>query len=227
MRDLRKMPASPLAVGLAIAAVLILAAVLLGRYVLATGTPRSFDQATADTMKAMGDARPAKGEWMAALTHLGDNPFLAVVAVLGSLWYFWQHKRWLAIAWVLIALGALFLNEGLKRTFQRERPPEALRDPAAHRPTSHAYPSGHALGSMVIYGLLAYSMLLEAKRGLYKVVIVAEMALIIGAIAFSRVYLRVHWLSDVLAGLLIGAAWLALTLGVLENYRRRHLPTQK
>jgi len=222
MPDLRNMKVAPFAIGGGVFLTCTLATILLGDYALSSDEAPPFDRSTARAMKDMGDARPAKGVWMAWVTHLGDNMVLAAVAALGVLWNLIRRKWWLAAAWAVIALGGQAINDGVKNWAQRERPPVAWRDPAVTTPPrSFSFPSGHALGSTVIYGLLGYTMLLEAKRRLYVIMVMAEVALIVGAVGFSRVYLRVHWASDVMAGFLIGAAWLGLSLGLLESWRRR------
>jgi len=76
------------------------------------------------------------------------------------------------------------------------------------------------MGSMIGYGLLCYVMILQAKNWFKVVVPIIDVTVLVIAIGFSRMYLRVHWATDVVGGLLLGGAWLALSLGFLEAWRR-------
>jgi undecaprenyl-diphosphatase len=94
-----------------------------------------------------------------------------------------------------------------------------MRDPAVTE-TNESFPSGHAMGSLVGYGMLAYALFLDIRCRWCRAAILASVAMLVPAIGLSRIYLRAHWLSDVLAGFAIGAAWLSLWLGALEWYRQ-------
>src|SRR5258708_1113037 len=79
--------------------------------------------------------------------------------------------------------------------------------------------SGHAMGEMAVYGLIAYLVISNNKTGIGRVLIAAIFALIIGLVGFSRIYLGVHYPSDVLGGYIAGLAWLALTISGVEYFR--------
>lgn len=148
-----------------------------------------------------------------AVTLLG-LPGAAIVAVVVAACLFW--KRWwlLLMAWVAANAGGALLDHVLKLSVRRSRPPFASAFFHGH---SSSFPSGHAMSSTVCYVMLAYviTRLVRLRRSqqiaLYMVA--ALLALLIG---FSRVYLTVHYPSDVVGGHLAGATWLAVCITVAE-----------
>ncbi|HEY6050041.1 MAG TPA: phosphatase PAP2 family protein, partial [Thermoanaerobaculia bacterium] len=101
-------------------------------------------------------------------------------------------------------LGAMW-SPLLKRRFRRGRPD--LWTPLATE-ASHSFPSGHATMGTIFFGAAAVVLFREASSPLARILVAAGALVVISAIALSRVYLGAHWLSDVLAGVLLGAAWL-------------------
>jgi undecaprenyl-diphosphatase len=88
--------------------------------------------------------------------------------------------------------------------------------------TTYSFPSGHALASTVLYGLLAAFAVQASKTWRQRVVAVSIALCLIALVCFSRVYLGVHYLTDVLAGVLEGVLWLALCLTMTKIIERRH-----
>ena len=113
----------------------------------------------------------------------------------------------------VIALGSLGLMLMLKLIIHRARP----ADPLLKMVRGYSFPSGHALMSMVFYGLLIYIIRHELKNRLVGGVISIFLMFLILMIGFSRIYLRVHYATDVIAGLAIGFIWLFLSLGVINR----------
>jgi hypothetical protein len=114
--------------------------------------------------------------------------------------------------------GAEALTWSLKVVFQRERP--SLDDSIATA-SSFSYPSGHALTSVAVYGVLAYVLLGRLRRPGARVTCLGTLALLVAAIGFSRLYLGVHYLSDVLAGFSVGGSWLLITTTLRERVPAR------
>ena len=157
----------------------------------------------------------------AAITHLGDPLTLTVLCVLVALLLLYQRQRWLAAGWVLAIAGNALLNPALKGIFARARP---VHDQTLVLASGWSFPSGHASSSVVAYGMLTYLLvrLLPAHwpSGLRMaaVLLATVLAFTIGS---SRVFLQVHFASDVLAGFASGTAWLAVCIGALELIRYR------
>lgn len=144
---------------------------------------------------------------------------LAVVIALGLAAWLWRgqrsrpHGRLDAVT-VLIAFGgAACINAALKLLFARPRP--AVFPPLVHE-NSYSFPSGHAVAAVALYGLLA---VLLWRRGRYGWAFVSGAWVVV--VALSRVYLGVHYPSDVLASLAYGTLWLIAVLSVRDWYERR------
>jgi membrane-associated phospholipid phosphatase len=156
-------------------------------------------------------------EFFEAVTALGNGIVLAGVAAIAA--YLLARRRYYAeaVLMVLAYVGAEVLSYSLKLAFRRDRP--FFTDPLATVST-YSFPSGHATVSVAVYGALCL-VLLRLLTGPARVVCLAATVLLVSLIGFSRLYLGVHFLSDVLAGFSVGLAWLALCVVVLDLHHRR------
>lgn len=147
-----------------------------------------------------------------AITTLGDPVLTVGIGIVVALYGVWAHAGRLIVAgslvWATLIVGSL-----LKMLFSRARP---MTEYAANlRVDTFSFPSGHSSGSMIAYGLLAYLAikLLPQPYGWIAAVICA---LIIFLVGISRIYLGAHYPSDVLAGWILGAIFLALVVFVVR-----------
>ena len=156
-------------------------------------------------------------EFFEAVTTLGNGIVLAGVAAIAA--YLLARRRYYAeaVLMVLAYVGAEVLSYSLKLAFRRDRP--FFTDPLATVST-YSFPSGHATVSVAVYGALSL-VLLRRLTGPARLVCLAAAVLLVSLIGFSRLYLGVHFLSDVLAGFSVGLAWLALCVVVLDLHHRR------
>lgn len=164
-------------------------------------------QVGADTVRAF-----------ALLTHLGDVRLLAGLGVVVALALLWRGQRTLALGWVLALAGNAVLNPALKRIFERVRP---VHDTRWVEATGWSFPSGHTSGATVAYGMLAYLALrtLPPAWHLPAVLGATTLAFTVGS---SRVFLQVHFVSDVVAGFASGTAWLMVcVMSLALSHRRR------
>jgi membrane-associated phospholipid phosphatase len=163
-----------------------------------------------------GYANPSRDAVMLIITQLADASIvLVIVAVtLGILW--WQHHREEANFFALACLGAFILNTGLKLFFTKPRPHII---PSLIAETSFSFPSGHALGGFVMYGFLAY--LLSAHFPKFSKLIYTLAVLTIALIGLSRMYIGVHWPTDIIAGYGIGYLWLMICITMLKLQTRQ------
>jgi undecaprenyl-diphosphatase len=148
----------------------------------------------------------------AALTRLGDTTTLTVLCIAGAIALLARRQRRLAVGWVAAVAGNGVLNLALKEVFARVRPLHADGFGVAQ---GFSFPSGHSSGAVVTYGMLAYLALrlLQPRWHLPALVAAVAVAFTVGA---SRVFLRVHYASDVIAGFASGAAWLAVCITSIE-----------
>jgi undecaprenyl-diphosphatase len=110
--------------------------------------------------------------------------------------------------------GALALDLALKYAFHRERPPVFF----GTEPASYSFPSGHALCSFCFYGVMAGLIAARVRSPALRIAVWALAALLVIAIGVSRVYLGMHYPSDVIGGYLAAAVWVSAML-VLDRWR--------
>jgi undecaprenyl-diphosphatase len=160
-----------------------------------------------------------------AMTTLGSPVALGTIAAVVAGYLAIRGRwRWAAFLLVSITLGGL-LNLALKSYFARARPAlaEALR--AAH---GYSFPSGHAMGSTVTFGALTYLAIRSLHGWKQRSAVLAFSSTLVLAIAISRVYLGVHWISDIAAGIAAGLIWTATTTVAYETLRRiRHVRARR
>lgn len=157
---------------------------------------------------------PGVDRFMVVLTELGDVQVVLPV-VLVALGWFIAHRLWRTAIYWLAAVGiAEALVKVIKLTLHRQRP-----GPLYAGVEQLSFPSGHATLSVVVYGFLAFLLAAGAPPRL-RAFIVSVATVLIGAVASSRLFLGAHWMSDVLAGLSFGTAWIA-ALAIAYVYQRR------
>jgi undecaprenyl-diphosphatase len=135
------------------------------------------------------------------LTALGSPVVLFTTAVLVSvlLWHL-ERRRHVALIWVS-ASGAILLNQALKELFARPRPPTAVDV------FSLSFPSGHAMHAMVFYTIMAYVLGRVVGRGPARTVVYVLGSAIVVLVGWTRMYLGVHYPTDIAAGYAAGYAW--------------------
>lgn len=196
-----------LAVGLA-----LLAAAALWAAATGVGPARLDGLALTESLE---ERNPGLTDVAIVVTTVGSTVASALLAVAVGAWCWARGRRADAVLAVGAMAGASLVFRGLKLVLDRARPPLADRAVAV---TNESLPSGHATMSLVVVGtvvVLAWAGLGRSAR----VALVAAAVAWVAAVGATRVYLGVHWLSDVLAGWAVGAAW--LTLCVLVWRRRR------
>jgi membrane-associated phospholipid phosphatase len=142
----------------------------------------------------------------------GRSAVMTALALLLAVTLYRADWRALAVDWLLVVAGGKLMEHLLKHFFQRARPMGAPLE-------SYSYPSGHAMGAMIGYGILAYFILLRVRRPAARIAITALAGLLILAVGASRVILGVHFATDVVGGYAAGATWLVLSIASLEAER--------
>lgn len=152
------------------------------------------------------------------ITWFGSFQATIGFVLLGTAVLLWQRRWWQAILlWLLVGGVGLFVQVG-KRIFVRDRPSEVAYYPEV----GYSFPSGHSATAMLLYGLLAYWLIRRVGGLRTKILIVMIAGFLILAVGFSRIYLGVHFLSDVLGGYLLGMSWLILGIVLTEWKRTGH-----
>jgi undecaprenyl-diphosphatase len=143
-------------------------------------------------------------------------PGVPVLAVVGALLLAYR-RRWADLAlWVVAITGGLVLNDRLKIIYDAVRPP--IADPL-RLAFEWGFPSGHALAAVIAYGLVGVLLWFRIMQPRYRIAVAIGLAVLIVLIGFSRLYVRDHYLGDVLAGYAVGLSWLALCVGVWAAFR--------
>ena len=153
---------------------------------------------------------------MLNITNLGNPPLIVTLVVASLSLLLWYRRFWAAQILLLTCLVAVILNQGLKLVFAKPRP--QLWTPLIIEHT-YSFPSGHALGSAVLYGFLA--VLLASQYPRYCAVIYAIAISIVGSIGLSRLLLGVHYPTDIIAGYAVGLVWLITCIKILQMGLKR------
>jgi membrane-associated phospholipid phosphatase len=152
------------------------------------------------------------------VSQLGSAPVLALIVFSGTIPLRLLRQWRLLFGWLTAALGVVVLDPSLKGLFRRVGP--RLHEPWVVE-AGWSFPSGHAMAAVVVYGFLAYMLLLVVRRTAQRIVIFTAFVTIAIALGFSRIYLGVHYFSDVLAGYVVAFSWLAACVTGCEVARRR------
>ena len=155
----------------------------------------------------------------AGVSFLGSPLVLSVLGIALAV-YFIRLRVWIYLAsWIVALIGAGILDQVLKEAIQRPRPAYAAAILHGH---SFSFPSGHALASLVAYGMTAYFVIVLWLRDVPgRSVGTVAAAILILAIGVSRLYLGVHYFTDVIAGYAAGAVWLSACVTGAEIARRQ------
>jgi undecaprenyl-diphosphatase len=149
------------------------------------------------------------------VTWLGSLGVLALFGAIAVAVLVRAHRREDAVLLTVTMAGALALENGLKYWFHRVRP-AAFFGP---EPTTYSFPSGHALFSLCFYGVLAIVVARAGPPAAAKAALRIATGLLLLSIGATRIYLGVHYPSDVLAGYLVAIAWIAVVLAAQQRLR--------
>lgn len=150
---------------------------------------------------------PIITELMRGITFLGSAPFLGAATIATVVFLFKSRKKDALVFAFILSFG-VFLNIALKYVFQRPRP-DFL--PLANE-SSYSLPSGHSMNSFVFYTCISFFIFRRLKNKSLKIFLMGASILLILLVGVSRIYLGVHYPSDVLAGFLTGLLWFVIVL---------------
>ena len=154
------------------------------------------DERVSETLHGWATDHPLVADVLRFVTAMGRPQTLVVGAVLLAVFFVARGRPRVGVFVVVATVGAWLIDNALKELFDRARP--AFDEPLA-RSSGASFPSGHAMTSAAAYGAVA----MVWRRAW----MTAAIVVLVSAIAFSRVALGVHWLTDVVVGVLLGGAW--------------------
>ncbi len=202
-----------LAAGLAAAAVALFLFTLLARE-MSEGDTMRVDTAIRHAVHGLASPRLTAVVW--AATELGSPAVIVLGTLVASAVFLRLARTRAAILLLITMAGAEALDQLLKLFFHRPRPLPFFDIPP---PASYSFPSGHAFASFCFYGVLGALIGVRVERRWVKVALWVAAGLVIAAVGFSRVYLGVHYPSDVLAGYAVAFVWV-LTVASADRVLR-------
>ncbi|MEO7923375.1 MAG: phosphatase PAP2 family protein [Chitinophagaceae bacterium] len=178
----------------------------------------TFDQEVFDWIAPYTTA--GRTRFMLFITFLGNPAFLIPANLVLLIYFIIRKNKWPALSLLLISLGGLAIKLLLKQVFHRLRPDNSLIEGGVG---GFSFPSGHALLGLAFYGFLVWLTAHHIRKGWLQYGIILLLILLILAISFSRVYLRVHYATDITAGLCIGFIWLSFSFWFINKKEKTAL----
>ncbi|MFJ6534546.1 MULTISPECIES: phosphatase PAP2 family protein [Microbacterium] len=212
-----------LAVGLAIAFALSVVAVEVYDAVTDEDGVAGLDRPLLDL--SLQFRNPTTDAVITAITDVAGTIGMPIIAVSAMLILGIRRRSWTPVILITVAAaGSLLMTVAGKELIGRERPP--LVDAVPPYEYSPSFPSGHTLNAVVVVGIIVYLILLRQHSRRTRILTITGGVVFALVIGLSRVYLGHHWFTDVLAGWLLGAAWLALVITAHRIYltARAHRP---
>lgn len=165
------------------------------------------------TLSIISWRTPQLSSFFSAVTILANPTSVVATVLILTIIAYVLTKRFHLPLWIILtnSIGSLGLNPLVKNIVQRSRPDEELR---LVQEASYSFPSGHAFASMVAFGCVILLLLLFLKPSAFRGVLIVLSFVTILLIGFSRIFLGVHYLSDVVAGFSLGLFWLFISLSI-------------
>ncbi|MDQ2920916.1 MAG: phosphatase PAP2 family protein [Acidobacteriota bacterium] len=154
-----------------------------------------------------------------AISALHSTVGISCATVALGLYLFWRRRLYWLAALLLSVFGGMMLNVLLKYAFHRARP--HFDDPILTL-TSYSFPSGHTMMATVLYGVVAAYLIAKTPDWRWRAIVIVLASFLITLVAFSRVYVGAHYLSDVLGAIAEGLAWLSICLTSVYSIWRQN-----
>ncbi len=151
------------------------------------------------------------------ITYFGSVWVLTPVVVLSTLFLWFKKRRQYIAPFIFCVLGGTAMGLVLKLITARPRPTLA----PIYQERLYSFPSLHSFGALLVYGFIAYILISMTTNWKRKINLVFFTSLFVLVIGFSRLYLGVHFLSDVIAGYALAALWLVLGISLAKVFKRR------
>lgn len=171
-----------------------------------------------------GFETPILTDIMRFFTNIGSRNFVVYLslAVLIFLFLVFKHRSEL-ILYIAVIIGSPILNQTLKQVFQRARPD-------FHRLIEiggYSFPSGHAMNAFTVYGVITFLLWRHIPTRWGRTLLIVISSFIILTIGISRVYLGVHYPSDIIAGYFASGCWLTISIWFYQRYKERQFIYQR
>lgn len=192
------------------------------------GDSKAFDRAVLEALREPGDlSDPIGPKWFEEgvrdITALGGTAVLTLISLAAVGFLMLEHKPRTIVFLVVAIIGGLIVNLLLKDLFDRPRP-EFL--PHGQTVYAKSFPSSHSMNAAVVYLTLATVLARSQRRRSAKIYLVAVSVLVTILVGLSRLYLGVHWPTDVLAGWVAGTGWAIGSYLLICGLQRWHAVEQ-
>ncbi|MFA5523872.1 MAG: phosphatase PAP2 family protein [Tissierellales bacterium] len=209
------MKKKPIIIGAIISLILFIVFILLATKISTADGGIYFDLKIISTIHE--NINPAIKNFMIVISFIGSAKFYYIISPF-LIFYLVRKKHWLELSALVISiLGSVLLNDLLKLIFARVRPLEFFLVEQG----GFSFPSGHSMNTLSFYGMAAYLFLRNKRLDSRKALIWIITIVFIGLMGFSRIYLGVHWPTDIIGGFSAGFIWLYICILGVEavNYR--------
>ena len=173
------------------------------------------DTDVAEALHRWVRSRPVMVDGLQVVSFLGKPIWLVVVCGIATVHLLWRRRHRLAVFLVVTTAAGGLIDTAVKTLVARPRP--ELDDPLATA-SGHSFPSGHSMSATVAYVALLLIYLPAVSRG-RRPGLVAGCAVLVAAVAFSRLALGLHYVTDVTAGIVLGLAWVTASAAAFETWR--------
>lgn len=178
-------------------------------------TIQNFDNPVIDFVQ--GAEAPWLTTLMRAFTTIGSTTVVVLLTIFALTLLLWKKHRAQAMLLVAVLAGTGILNQVLKFVFKRERPDfHRLIDIGGY-----SFPSGHTMMAFSLYTILAYIVWRNLRSAGSRLITFLLAAGMIGMIALSRIYLGVHFPSDIVGGVLVSSVWLIASIAIYQRFQRK------
>ncbi|MBT2293629.1 phosphatase PAP2 family protein [Paenibacillus albidus] len=182
----------------------------------------SFDRSIIDAVQSM--ETPALTAFAKALSLVGSSRLAIGISLLAMfLLYFLLKHRLELLLFLWVGTGSQVLNTVMKLLFHRERP----NINRIIEEVGYSFPSGHSMAAFSLYGALTYLLWRHMRVRNERIVLIVLVVFMTMGIGWSRIYLGVHYPSDVIGGYLASGAWLMLSIGCFEAFRNSRIERVK
>jgi len=176
------------------------------------GYPAAFDAALRGTARQLQS--PMWTSLFLAFTRLGSTLYLTIVGCAAGLIFIFLRWFRSLVLFIVAMAGQAALHHGFKWIFARPRPPSLIAYPVAE---GFSFPSGHALSGLCLYGMIAWAVTSRLENPAVKAAVWVATAIVVFLIGTSRIYIGVHYASDVAAGFIAAAIWTAAVASADER----------
>ena len=208
--------ATPLLVGVAVAIACLAGYAELAEDLVLSPSISAFDASLGELIVSWRE--PGLTAIMRGATWSANRLTITALVLTSVAVLIWRCDYREALLLALVVASGTALGAIAKRVTERPRPPAVAS--LVELPPSFSFPSGHTLAALLVWTLIAIVVLRVGRESWTKALAVAGGLLLVMLVGLSRVYLGVHWPSDVLASWLMGVGWLALTLGGFLTWER-------